>query len=95
MKPFKVLENNNNYDIANMNPAFSTSLQTWSRSKLLGVVLILLVLHVTAFFLGVLVAPTMFHDAEVQGTVCKKDLDLSWYEGTDHTRCLPMQQPKV
>ena len=94
-KPFKVLVNNNNYDIATMNPAFSTALQTWSRSKLLSVAALLLVLHVAAFFMGVLVAPNMFHNAEVQGTVCKKELDLSWYEGTDHTRCMPMQQPKV
>ena len=104
MKPvFKVLlptcTTNNNYedfDLAKMNPAFSTALQTWSRSRLLSVVATLLLLHVAAFFLGVLVAPTMFHDSEVPGTVCRKELeDNSWYDGTDHTRCMPMQQPKV
>ena len=101
MKPFKVLlptctNNNYDYDLAKMNPAFSTALQTWSRSRLLSVVATLLLLHVAAFFLGVLVAPTMFHDSEVPGTVCRKELDdNSWYDGTDHTRCMPMQQPKV
>ena len=57
------------YDLAKMNPSFSTSLQSWSRSKLLTITLVLLVLHGLAFFLGVFMAPNMFHESKVPGTV--------------------------
>ena len=59
-------------DIAKMNPALSTALQSWSRRKLLIIVSFLIAAHIAVFFMGVIVAPSMFHDAEVPGTVCVK-----------------------
>ena len=55
-----------------MNPALSTALQSWSRRKLLLIVSFLIAAHIAVFFMGVLVAPSMFHDANVPGTVCVK-----------------------
>lgn len=90
----KVINNNYKYDIATMNPALSTALQSWSRPKLLGIVAILAVLHVGVFFMGVVFAPEMFHDAKVPGTVCVKNQENpnTWYDGqaTETTRCLPL-----
>ena len=59
-------------DIAKMNPALSTALQSWSRRKLLIIVSFLIAAHIAVFFMGVIVAPSMFHDANVPGTVCVK-----------------------
>ena len=92
------------YDLAKMNPSFSTSLQSWSRSKLLTITLVLLVLHGLAFFLGVFMAPNMFHESKVPGTVCvwtsSADANNTWYKETasEATRCVPMESsslPKV
>jgi len=110
MKP--ILVNNNSYykyDIAKMNPALSTALQSWSRRKLLIIVSFLIAAHIAVFFMGVIVAPSMFHDANVPGTVCvKQDPPESnsgsstlttWYQeqASETTRCLPMEtsNPKV
>ena len=62
MKP---INNNYYYDIAKMNPALSTALQSWSRSKLLAIAGLLLALHVGVFFIGGAIAPTMFHHEKV------------------------------
>ena len=98
------------YDLAKMNPSFSTSLQSWSRSKLLTITLVLLVLHGLAFFLGVFMAPNMFHESKVPGTVCvwteannvsgASETSNTWYKETasEATRCVPMESsslPKV
>ena len=91
------------YDLAKMNPSFSTSLQSWSRSKLLTITLVLLVLHGLAFFLGVFMAPNMFHESKVPGTVCvwtSSAANNTWYKETasEATRCVPMESsslPKV
>ena len=94
------------YDLAKMNPSFSTSLQSWSRSKLLTITLVLLVLHGLAFFLGVFMAPNMFHESKVPGTVCvwtssaDAAANNTWYKETasEATRCVPMESsslPKV
>ena len=54
------------YDIAKMNPAMSTALQSWSRPKLVSVGVLLFLLHLGVFLMGVALAPSMFHDAQVR-----------------------------
>ena len=92
-----------------MNPALSTALQSWSRRKLLITVSFLMIAHIAVFFMGVLVAPSMFHDANVPGTVCVKQdppdsnsnsqTVTTWYQeqASETTRCLPMEtsNPKI
>ena len=89
-----------------MNPALSTALQSWSRRKLIITVGFLIAAHIAVFFMGVIVAPSMFHDANVPGTVCVKQnipsdskSATTWYQeqASETTRCLPMEtsNPKV
>ena len=59
------------YDIAKMNPAMSTALQSWSKAKLVAVVAFLALLHVGVFLIGATVAPSMFHDSKVRNQFSK------------------------
>ena len=86
-----------NYDLAKMNPSFSTSLQSWSRSKLISISCFLIVLHGAAFFIGVL-TPNMFHESNVPGAVCTLPSNRSseaatWYNKavSEAVPCIPLE----
>lgn len=91
----RYINNNYKYDIATMNPALSTALQSWSRPKLITITVILLVIHIGVFLMGAFVAPSMFHASKVPGTVCTKEKSMpTWYQdqASDSTRCLPTSE---